>query len=195
MMRLEHWLYTIPLRLRSLFRRTRIEDELDEELRFHLEQRIAQEIAGGRTAEEARSIALQSMEGLEQRKEECRDMRRVNFLDELQRDLGYAARALKRTPGFTAVAVITLALGIGANSAIFSLVDTVMLKLLPVKAPEQLYFVGRNTQRVSMTWNYPDYSAMRDHNTVFSGLAGYGLGLTPVGIQSGNAAAQAAELS
>jgi predicted permease len=195
MMRLEHWLYTIPLRLRSLFRRARIEDELDEELRFHLEQRIAQEIAGGKTPEDARYIALQSMEGLEQRKEECRDMRRMNVLEDLQRNLRYAVRDLRRNPGFTAVTVITLALGIGSNSAIFSLVDTVMLKLLPVKTPEQLYLVGHTPQRVSMTWNYPDYSAMRDHNTVFTGLAGYSLGLQSVGVQSSTATGYAAELS
>jgi predicted permease len=195
MMRLEYWLYTIPLRLRSLFRRTRIEDELDEELRFHLEQRIAQEIARGKTPEDAHYIAMQSMEGMEQRKEECRDMRRMNLLDDLQRNLRYALRDLRRNPGFTAVTVITLALGIGSNSAIFSLVDTVMLKLLPVKIPEQLYLVAHSPQRVSMTWNYPDYQAMRNDNTVFSGLAGYSLGLEPIGVQMTNATGYAPELS
>ena len=186
-MRFEHWLYTIPLRLRSLFRRNRIEQELDEELRFHLEQRIEQEIADGKKPEQARYAALRAMQGLDQRKEECRDTRRMSLVDDLWRNLRYGVRGLKRSPGFVATTVITLALGIGANTAIFSLVDTVMLELLPVKAPEQLYFVGHSPQRVSMTWNYPDYRAMRDRNTVFTGLAGYSLGLEPIGIQAGNA--------
>ncbi len=194
-MQFEKWLYTIPLRLRSLFRRNQMEQELDEELHFHLEQRIAQEIARGRTPEQARYAALRAMEGVEQQKEQCRDMRRLNVFDDLQRNLRYALRALKRSPGFVATTVITLALGIGANTAIFSLVDTVMLKLLPVKAPEQLYFVGHTPQRVSMTWNYPDYRAMRDHNTVFTGLAGYSLGLEPVGVQAGSAGGEPTELS
>src|SRR6185437_1821627 len=186
-MRFEHWLYTIPIRLRSLFRRNRIEQELDEELRFHLEQRIEQEIADGKKLEQARYAALRAMQGLDQRKEECRDTRRMSLVDDLWRNLRYGVRGLKRSPGFVATTVITLALGIGANTAIFSLVDTVMLELLPVKAPEQLYFVGHSPQRVSMTWNYPDYRAMRDRNTVFTGLAGYSLGLEPIGIQAGNA--------
>ncbi|MGI9072874.1 MAG: ABC transporter permease [Bryobacteraceae bacterium] len=91
--------------------------------------------------------------------------------------------------------MITLALGIGANSAIFSLVDTVMLKLLPVKAPEQLYFVGHSPEGVSMTWNYPDYRAIRDHNTVFTALAGYSLNLEPIGVQASDAVGYGAELS
>jgi len=194
-MRFEHWLYTIPLRLKSLFRRKQIEQELDEELRFHVEQRIAQEIAGGKTPEQARYAAIHAMEGMQQQKEKCRDTLRMNFFDDLWRNMRYASRGLKRSPGFTAVTVIILALGIGANTAIFSLVDTVMLKLLPVKAPEQLYFVGHTTQRMSLTWNYPDYRAMRDHNTVFTGLAGYSLGLEPLGVQTGSAGGYATELS
>lgn len=187
-MRFEHLRYTIPLRLRSLFRRLRMEQELDEELQFHIEQRIAQEIAAGETPEQARFMALQAMQGVEQRKEECRDTRRMRFFDDVWRNLRYAGRALRNNPGFTAVAVITLALGIGANSAIFSLVDTVMLRLLPVKSPEQLYFVGFGPRRVDVTWNYPDYRAMRDHNTVFTGLAGYSLNLEPLGVQAGDGA-------
>ena len=94
-MSLEHWLYTIPLRLRSVFRRSRIEQELDEELRVHLEQRIAHEIGAGSTPEQARYTALRAMEGMEQRKEECRDMRRMNVFEDLQRNLRYAAASLE----------------------------------------------------------------------------------------------------
>src|SRR6266568_7963534 len=98
-MRLEHWLYTVPLRLRSLFRRDRGEQELDEELRFHLEQQIEEHIARGSSPEEARYAALRAMGGVERRKEECRDMRRVSFVDDLAQDLGYGARILRGSPG------------------------------------------------------------------------------------------------
>src|SRR5438270_607413 len=93
-MRLEHWLYTIPLRLRSLFRRAQIERELDEELRFHLEQRIEREIAAGKTPGEARHAALRAMEGVEQQKEQCRDTRKVNMIENLMQDVRYAWRSL-----------------------------------------------------------------------------------------------------
>ncbi len=134
MMRFEQILSIFTLRLRSLFRRKQAERDLDDELQFHVELRTAQEIAAGKTPEEARYAALRAMEGLEQQKEACRDARRMNIAGDLRRNLQYALRTLKRSPGFTAVTVITLALGIGANTAIFSLVDTIMLKLLPVKA-------------------------------------------------------------
>ena len=194
-MRLEHWFYTIPLRIRSLFRRRQIEQELDEELQIHLVQQIQHEMSHGATAGEARYAALRAMGGLEQRKEECRDLRRMNIVDDLRRNFQYSARALKRSPGFAVVAIITLALGIGANTAIFSLVDAVMLKMLPVKSPEQLYLVGHKREGMSMSWDYPDYRAMRDHNTSFAGLAGYSLGLEPVGVQSGYTAGSATDLS
>jgi hypothetical protein len=80
-MRLEHWFYTVPLRLRSLFRRGQVEAELDEELRYHLERQIEVNTAAGMSVEEARYAALRAMHGLEQRKEECRDMRRVRFIE------------------------------------------------------------------------------------------------------------------
>src|SRR5215468_1801945 len=140
-MRLKHWFYTIPLRLRSIFRRSQVEQELDEELRFHLEYRIRTEIASGNTPEQARSIALRAMEGLEQRKEECRDMRQVNVVDNLVRDVRYAVRALARTPAFTLAALLALGLGIGANTAIFSVVSGVLLRPLPYRDSDRLMVV------------------------------------------------------
>src|SRR5580704_4338095 len=131
-MRPEHWLYTIPLRLRSLFRRSNVEQELSEELQFHLENKIEEGIASGLSPREARYAAMRAMDGLEQRKEEMRDMRRIHWLTDFVDDTQYAIRSLRRTPGLTAFVVITLALGIGMTSAIFSMVDALIFRPYPV---------------------------------------------------------------
>src|SRR6266404_9519996 len=114
-MRPQHWLYTIPLRLRSLFRRSRVEQELNEELQFHLERKIEEGIANGLSPKEARYAAMRAMDGLEQRKEEMRDMRCIHWLTDFLDDARFAIRSVSRTPGLTAFVVITLALGIGRS--------------------------------------------------------------------------------
>src|SRR5512142_101602 len=98
-MRPERWLYTVPLRFRSLFRRRQVERELDEELQYHLDRQIQQNLAHGLSPDEARRASLRAMDGLEQRREECRDARRVNYLEDAYRDVCFGLRMLKRNPG------------------------------------------------------------------------------------------------
>jgi macrolide transport system ATP-binding/permease protein len=171
-MRSEHWIYTVPLRLRSLFRRNRVEEELDDELRFHLEQRIDEEIAKGRTPEDARHIARRAMEGLEQKKEECRDQRRLNPIENLGRDLSYALRMLRKSPVFASVAILSLALGIGANTAIFSLIDTLLLRPLPVPQPGGLVQLGLDQRgsRSQFAFTRALFEQTRASSSVFSGV-------------------------
>src|SRR3990172_8832437 len=115
-MRPQHWLYTIPLGLRSLFRSRQVEHELNEELQYHLEHKIEEGIANGLPPSEARYAAMRAMDGLEQRKEEMRDMRGIRWLTDFVADVRFAIRSLRRTPGLTAFVVMTIALGIGMTA-------------------------------------------------------------------------------
>jgi putative ABC transport system permease protein len=137
-MRPKHWLYTLPLRLRSVFKRNQVEQDLSEELQFHLEQKIHEYVAGGLTSEEARRQARREFGGLEQSMENCRDTRRVSQIQDCVQDLRFGLRLLRNSPGFAIAAILSLTLGIGANTAIFQLLDAVMLRTLPVAAPQQL---------------------------------------------------------
>ena len=174
-MRLERWIYTIPLRLRSLFRRNRVEQELDEELRYHLERKTKEFLTQGMSPEEARRRAFGAMDGLELRKEECRDARGVNFLETLFQDVRFGMRLLRKSPGFTGVAVLTIALGIGANTAIFGLVDTAFLRGLPFREPGRLVHIWTMEEDGDVHTPTPtQYQAIREDSKLFEPIAAGG---------------------
>ena len=148
-----------------------MEGELDAELRFHLEQQIEENLAAGVPTEEAHYAASRSIGGIAQVKEECRDMRSVSFVENLGQDLRYAIRMLRKSPGFTAVVVLSLALGIGANTAIFSLIDALLLRTLPVRNPQQLVVLRpMNKRGEEVGFSYPLFVQVRDRGQVFSGI-------------------------
>src|SRR5882724_7233936 len=170
-MRPQHWLYTIPLRLRSLFRRRRVECELDEELQFHLERKIEEGIANGLSPKEARYAAMRAMDGLEQRKEEMRDMRRIHWLTDFLDDARFAIRSLSRTPGLTAFVVITLALGIGMTSGTFSMVDALIFKPYPVPHPSGVVTLVSTTHDSSFdNFSYREYLDIRGKTKSYDGV-------------------------
>jgi putative ABC transport system permease protein len=164
-MRLAHWLYTIPLRLRSLFRRDAVEHDLDDELRDHLEQKTLLYLASGLSKQEARNAARRDIDGLELRKEQCRDARRTRPLEDLAQDIRYSLRALRKSPGFTATAVLTLALGIGANAAIFSVVNAVLLRPLPYPDANRILTLSNNQ-------SVPDLEDIQKQTRSFSAMGG-----------------------
>ncbi|HKF51701.1 MAG TPA: ABC transporter permease [Candidatus Acidoferrales bacterium] len=185
MSELMRWLTKLSLRLRSLFHRRAADGELDSELHFHLEHQIAAHVSEGMSPADARQTALRELGGIEQLKEECRDMRKTNYIHDFAQDLRYGLRMLRKSPGFTAIAILTLALGIGANTAIFTILDSAALRLLPVPHADQLVTVGQNIRSAKGTpinrnvhdddsfVSYSEYRAYAKQNRVFSGLLAY----------------------
>lgn len=161
------FLYTLPLRLRSLFLRGRVERELDEELRDYIERRTEEEIAAGATRDEARWIARRALGGIELRKEECRDMRRVNFVFELLQDLRYAARSLTKARAFTFVCIASLGIGMVPIIAV-PYVSRIPQMPPPGVNTEGLVEVITTTvesRQAANSWSYPDYLDLRNADT------------------------------
>jgi predicted permease len=167
-----------------LWRRKRLEQQLGKELQFHIEERVSALKKGGLSEDEARRQARQELGGLEQIKESCRDARGTRWIESTLQDLRYTARTLRKTPAFTLAAIATLALGIGANTAIFQLLDAVRLRSLPVPEPHRLAQIqirGKSGWGISHypdNLSYPLFQQIREHQKAFSGIfswdSGYG---------------------
>ena len=156
--------------LKALWRRSEWERDLQDELRLHIEQRAAHLVRSGLSSQEAHRRARLELGSPETYREQCRRSFGLRWFDELRQDVRYTLRTLRKSPGFVAVAVLSLALGIGANTVVFSVVNTMLLRGLPVRSPDRVYFVqGSNFPSHS----FPNYRDLRDRNTTFSGMFGY----------------------
>jgi putative ABC transport system permease protein len=161
-------------RLKALFSKGRVEDDLSEELQFHLRNEIQKNTAAGMTPEEARYTAFRTFGGVDQVKEQCRDVRATRFIEELCQDIRHGLRSLFKSPGFAAAVVLMLGLGIGANTAIFSVVNAVLLRPLAYLEPDRIVSVetfrkdmGQSSRNVSA----PDFKDWQAQNTVFASMA------------------------
>jgi macrolide transport system ATP-binding/permease protein len=158
------WYYKLPLRLRSIFYKNRAELELSEELQFHLQNQIDEYVAQGMNPKEARHAALRSLGGIEQAKEECRDARKVNVIENFLPDVRFGLRMLRRNPGFSLLAILCLTLGIGANAAVFSWIEGILFRPYPAVAhQERLVAIGGTSrdepQGTPLSW--PDFQDLQ----------------------------------
>jgi putative ABC transport system permease protein len=168
----------LQAKLRALLRKSEMERELDEELRYHIERQTEQNIRLGMNPEEASHNARRAFGGVEQAKEWSRDARGLQRLEDIWQDLRYAARILLKNPGFTTIAILTLALSIGANTAIFSVINALLLRPLPYRQPERLVKVFQSQPdpakgMLPSIWSYPRFEILRDQNQSFAAVAGF----------------------
>jgi putative ABC transport system permease protein len=168
------WLESISNWLHSLLRRNTVERELGSELQFHIERQIEENIAAGMNLREARRAAMREFGGVEQVKEECRDTRRTNYMENLGKDIRYGLRMLRKSPSFTFFAVGVLALGIAANSAIFSIADAVLLRPLPYRDSNRLVMIWEDSSAYGFPKDTPapgNFSDWKSRNQVFADVA------------------------
>jgi predicted permease len=165
----------LRVRFRSLFRSTAVTREIDQELQFHLGQQMEKYLRAGLTPEQARRRMRLEFGGVTQIKEDCQEARGISFVEHIGQDVRYAMRMFGRTPGFTVVVVVTLALGIGANTAVFSLINAVLLKMLPVKDPEQLVQFSKIQPLYGEIdgFSYPELERFQHETQTFSGLLAF----------------------
>jgi predicted permease len=179
------WKQELSFIVRRLVHRRRAEQELDEEIRSHMEMEIERNVADGMSPEEARLAARRSFGSVAIAKEDSRAMWGLRPLEIFWQDSRYGVRMLMKNPGFTSIAVITLALGIGANTAIFTLLDKILIRPLPVERPNQLVTFVRDSSGAPAIFSYPLYADLRDRNEVLSGLVAYFQ--QPFSLSDGNA--------
>ena len=161
-------------RLRAVFGRGRMEIELDDELRFHLDRQIERLRQAGHSSDEALRLARMALGGVDQTKEACRDSRGIGFIETTLQDIRFGCRMLRKSPGFTGAVALSLALGIGANTAIFTLVNAVLWRELPVRDPEELVLVGRAGEGwTDYGFTFREYTSLREPTRPFLDLAGY----------------------
>ena len=163
-------LYKLPLRLRSLFHKGDADRDLEDELEFHLQFQIAEYIKEGMSSDKARSAALHSLGRFQQVKEECREMRNVNFIENVIQDLHFGIRMLRRSPGFSALAILCLTLGIGANAAVFSWIEGILLRPFPMVSGQERLMALTGTNRSTsgrdgVSW--PDFLDLQRNCTLF----------------------------
>ena len=163
-MTFEQWFYSLPLRLRSFFRRTQVDQELEDELRDHIEQQVKENLAAGMSPEEARCSALRAMGGVTQIEQQCRDARGGNLMDDLAQDLRYGFRQLWRSRGFSFLAILCLTLGIGANAAVLSWIEGILFRPYPAVAHQERLLALAGTARgetgaTEISW--PDFLALQ----------------------------------
>jgi hypothetical protein len=157
---------------RSLFRKERLDEELSEELRFHVERQVNENIAAGMMPEDARRAALRELGGVEQIAEECRDMRQTQWLETLRQDIRFGIRTFRRRPGFTSCVLAILAAGVGSTTVVFSIVNGVLLTALPYRTPENLVRIFGTWERGSREGvSPPDFVDYRERNTSFESVA------------------------
>jgi putative ABC transport system permease protein len=187
----------LRLFLRSIFQRKRVDRELEEEMRHHLDLQIEDGIARGLTPEKAEYAARRAMGATTQNMESCRDARRVNFLDDLSRDLRYSLRTMRKDPGFALLSVSIMALGIGANTAVFSAVNTVLLKPLAFQDPDRIvsltYAEGQGAAYIGQI-AIPDFEDWHSQNSSLEALAYYGSREVPAAVDGAAEYAQAAQV-
>ena len=161
-------------RLLSTLQPRRREDDLDEEIRGHLDLQVEEYVRAGMPRDEARAAALRRFGRVDSIKDEYRDLRGLPAVDAVLRDIRYSARLLRRSPGFAVMAFLTLAIGIGATTAVFSLVNRALLRPLPVERPHELVSLNNSGARGMLPmFSYPNYVDIRDRAGVFAGLVAY----------------------